>query len=51
VIFNAPPLTNYNSKGYFEGKDKAITPLGARATTLNLGPDIFNNKMVPLEIN
>jgi len=51
VTFNAPSLTDYSSKGYSKGEDKAITPPGARATTLNLSPDIFNNKVVPLEIN
>jgi len=48
---NAPSLTNYSFKGYFKGEDRAITPLGAKATTLNLSFNIFDNKAVPLEID
>jgi len=48
---NAPPLTNYSFKSYSKGKNGAITPLGARATTLNLSLNIFDNKTMPLEIN
>ena len=48
---NAPPLTNYNSKSYSKGEDRAITPPGAKATTLNLSLNIFNNKAIPLEID
>ena len=51
VTSNAPPLTNYSFKNYFKSENRAITPLSARATTLNFGPDIFNNKVVPLEID
>jgi len=51
ITFNAPPLTNHSFKSYSKSKDRAITPPSARATTLNLSPNIFNNKAVPLEIN
>jgi len=51
VTSNAPPLTNHSFKSYFKGEDRAITPLGARATTLNFSPNIFDNKVVPLEID
>jgi len=51
MTFNTPPLTNYSSKGYSKGENRAITPPGTRATTLKFSPDIFNNKAVPLEIN
>jgi len=51
VTSNTPPLTNYGFKGYSEGEDRAITPPGAKATTLNFSPDIFNNEVVLLEIN
>jgi len=48
---NAFPLTNHSFKGYSKGKNRAITPLGARATTLNFSLNIFDNKTVPLEID
>ena len=51
MTFNTSPLTNYSFKGYFKGKNRAITPLGARATTLNFSPNISNNEIVLLEIN
>jgi len=48
---NILSLTNHSFKSYSKGEDRAITPLGARATTLNFSPNIFNNKAVPLKIN
>ena len=48
---NALPLTNYSFKGYSKGEDRAITPLGTKATILNFGFDIFDNKVVLLEID
>ena len=51
MTFSTPLLTNYSSKGYSKGEARAITPQGARTTTLNLSPNIFNNKVAPIEIN
>ena len=48
---SAPPLTNYSSKGYSKGKAGAVTPQGARTAALNLSPNIFNNKVAPIEID
>ena len=48
---SAPPLTKYSFKSYFKGEDKAITPQGTKAIILNLSPNIFNNKVAPIEID
>ena len=48
---SALPLTKHNSKGYSKGENKAITPQGTRAATLSLNPNIFNNKVTPIEID
>jgi len=51
ITFNTPLLTNYSFKNYSKGEDRAIMPPGAKAITLNFSFNIFNNKVVPLEIN
>ena len=51
VTFSAPLLTNHGSKGYSEGEAGAITPQGVRTAVLNFSPNIFNNKVVLIEIN
>jgi hypothetical protein len=48
---SAPPLTDHGSEGYSEGEAGAVTPQGAGTAALNLGPDIFNNKVAPMEID
>jgi hypothetical protein len=48
---SAPPLTEHGSEGYTEGEDGAITPQGAGTTALNLGPNIFDDEVVPMEID
>ena len=48
---STPPLTKHSFKSYSKDKDRAITLQGIRATTLNLSPNIFNNKIAPIEIN
>ena len=48
---SAPPLTNYSSKGYSKSKGGAITPQDARTAALNYSPNIFNNKVTPIEVN
>jgi hypothetical protein len=48
---SAHPLTEHGSEGYTKGEDAAVTPQGAGTTALNLGPDIFDDKAVPMEID
>jgi len=48
---SAPLLTKYSFKSYTKGKNRAVTRQGARTTALNLSPNIFNNKVVPIEID
>ena len=51
ITFSTFLLTNHNSKGYFKGEAGAITPQGTKTATLNLSPNIFNNKIVFIKIN
>ena len=48
---SAPPLTDYGSKGYSKSKGGAITLQDARTTAINYSPNIFDNKVTPIEVN
>lgn len=51
ITSSAHPLTEHGSEGYTEGEGGAVTPQGAGTTALNLGPNIFDNEAVPMEID
>ena len=51
MTFSTPLLTDYGSEGYFKGKTGAITLQNIRTAVLNLSFNIFNNKVVFMEID
>jgi len=51
ITSSVPLLIKYSFKSYFKSKGRLITFLGARTTTLNLNLNIFNNKVILIEIN
>ena len=48
---SAPPLTDYGSKGYSKSEGRAITLQDARTAAINYGPNIFDNKVTPIEVD